>query len=244
MFESATWTRRSRRLFAVTERLAHTAGITLPVELDDAEAESELAFVTVRQVGLQLGLHGSILVFSMWTTNKLREAAHRRRLYSSLARDSGERAAVLLTRATALLLLRPAGPEVERKQIEVLDAMIGAIYPLPDEDAEFLDTAKHEMRRAERDPYLQQALGADGGSFNNAIGVFSLRAIEIASGYQNARRLPQFRRLGNIGWRELFADHQNAEWRLFVDTVLPRAWLEMERDFVECASVIQSDQLP
>ena len=127
-----------------------------------------------------------MLVFSMWLSDRLAKAAQRWRLYGALTPESGARASVLLTRAVARLLLRPGGPEVERQPTEALERIIRSTYPLADEDAAFLNAAQAEMRRAERDPDLRQ-VGMDTASFSNAIGVFSLRALEIASGYGNAR---------------------------------------------------------
>ena len=116
VFETATWRRHNRRNYAVMEQLSERLGLPVNVGLSadlPGTTIEDLAYATVRDVGVVALLGGSIATFPTWKGMsgmrrvRFRSASARRdahQLWNSVTPESGGRAARFLVEAAAQLI--------------------------------------------------------------------------------------------------------------------------------------------
>ena len=130
----------------------------------------------------------------------------KRRLENDMTAEGGERASVMLT-------------------VAVGDTL-GADRSL---------VSDHFQMLREDDRFLTEAF-EESASLEFAAAVICTRALELASGFSNARGTPPFQRLGETHWRELVGDDesepQNPEWVRLVN-VIGFPWSRAQHVFAE-----------
>lgn len=142
MFETATWTAKNRRHFAVVERIYERAGLSLITESWDLSDQSQFAAALVHNVGTHL-LGGSISAGTSRSgkfSNRREKAA-----WKTVTPDDGARAAVFLTLATGAMLSRDLVEDIDPVPVDYGRLLVEQTFAPPEEDQQAIATVQRSV---------------------------------------------------------------------------------------------------